>query len=597
MLSLANAMSEDELNEFLGRVQRELGTAGVELVCELKIDGTAVALTYENGRFVRGATRGDGEVGEDVTSNLRTVRSIPLRLRTDDPPPLVEARGEVYLPKAEFDRINNEREERGLALFANPRNAAAGSLRQLDPAITAKRVLNIFFYQLGAGPEYATHWEALEYMKELGLRVSKHVAKVGSVGEAYEFCMSWQDRRHELPFEIDGVVVKVNSIAQQRRLGATAKAPRWAVAYKFPPEQATSIVRDIIVSVGRTGALTPVAYFDPVTVAGSTIARATLHNEDEVRRKDVRIGDTIIVQKAGDVIPEVVAPVVTKRTGKERVFVMPSRCPVCHAAVQREPGEAVTRCVNVACPAQRFRRLGHFASRGGMDIEGMGEERISELIQRGRLNDVSDFYHLTRDDLLAVTTTAEPEKRTSAGKGADKLAAAIEASKHRGLARLVYALGIQHVGSTVAETLSQEFGSMDRLMSASKEELEAVEGIGPAIAESVAAFFGEKRNREVIQRLREAGVRMEEERGPVLPQTLAGKTFVLTGALERFTREEASEEIKKRGGKPSSSVSKKTDYVVAGTEPGSKYNKAKQLGLNVIGEDEFVRLLERGPEE
>jgi DNA ligase (NAD+) len=616
MLSLTNAFDQEELGAFLARVEKELDGEQVELVCELKIDGTAVAMTYENGVLVRGATRGDGEVGEDITPNLRTIRSIPLKLQTDSPPALLEVRGEAYLPIAEFERINREREqineeraEQGLPplpLFANPRNAAAGSLRQLDPAVTASRSLDIFFYQVGAGAGFATHWDSLQYMRQVGLRINMRNAKVASAEEAFKFCLDWQQKRDTLPFEIDGVVVKVNSLEQQNRLGATSKAPRWATAYKFPPEQATSVLRDIVASVGRTGALTPIAYFDPVRVAGSTIQRATLHNEDEVRRKDIRIGDTIIVQKAGDVIPEVVAPVVSKRTGKEHVWQMPHRCPVCDAAVDRQVDEAVAYCTNLACPAQRIGRLMHFAGRGAMDIEGMGEERIVALVERGRLRDVSDFYRLTRQDLLAVTTKIESEataeavedasgatatgRMKSVGKGADNLAEAIETTKRRPLSRLIYGLGIRHVGGTVAQLLADQFGSMDALMNAGREQIEETEGIGPVISESVALFFEQAQNREVIERLRAAGVRMSEERAAG-PRPLAGKTFVLTGGLERLTREEATEEIKSRGGKVTSSVSTKTDYVVVGAEPGSKFEKAKKLGVTTIDEDGFVRLL------
>ncbi len=615
MLSLTNAFDQEELGAFLARVEKELDGEQVELVCELKIDGTAVAVTYENGVLVRGATRGDGEVGEDITPNLRTIRSIPLKLQTDSPPALLEVRGEAYLPIAEFERINREREqinkeraEQGLPplpLFANPRNAAAGSLRQLDPAVTASRSLDIFFYQVGAGADFATHWGSLQYMRQVGLRINTRNAKVASAEEAFKFCLDWQQERDTLPFEIDGVVVKVDSLEQQNRLGATSKAPRWATAYKFPPEQATSVLRDIVASVGRTGALTPIAYFDAVRVAGSTIQRATLHNEDEVRRKDIRIGDTIIVQKAGDVIPEVVAPVVSKRTGKEQVWQMPHRCPICDAAVDRQADEAVAYCTNVACPAQRIGRLMHFAGRGAMDIEGMGEERILALVERGRLRDISDFYRLTRQDLLAVTTKIESEataaeedasgatatgRMKSVGKGADNLAAAIETSKRRPLSRLIYGLGIRHVGGTVAQLLADQFGSMDALINARREQIEDTEGIGPVISESVALFFEQAQNREVIARLKAAGVRMSEERA-VGPRPLAGKTFVLTGGLEGFTREEVTEEIKSRGGKVTSSVSAKTDYVVVGAEPGSKFEKAKKLGVTTIDEDEFVRLL------
>ncbi|WP_286678600.1 NAD-dependent DNA ligase LigA [Candidatus Aquicultor secundus] len=588
MMSLANAFSFEELAAFFNRISGELGTDQIELVCELKIDGVAVSLTYEHGMYVNAATRGDGEVGEDITANVKTIQSLPLRLFLEAPPDVLEVRGEAFLSKEQFKQINEEREELGIPLFANPRNAAAGSLRQLDPKVSAKRNLDMFVYALGyvEGVAFTDQWGLLKYMEAAGLKINKHIKKVGSVQEAYEFCEYWQDKRHSLPFEIDGVVIKVNSFARQEKLGATSKAPRWAIAYKFPAEQKTTVVLDIELNVGRTGALTPTAVLEPVVVAGSTVGRATLHNEDEIKRKDIRIGDTVIIQKAGDVIPEVVAPIVSKRTGSEREFAMPHECPVCGGEVVRPAGEAVARCININCPAVIFEHVIHFAGRAAMDIDGLGESVAHQLLDKGMIKDVADIYYLTKERLLGIEHFAD--------KAAENLQAAIEHSKERPLARLLFALGIRHVGAHVAEVLAETFGSIDALSRASFDELVATPEVGPKIAESIIEFFDEQRNRAVLEKLKSAGVKMEQEAatGKGIARNLNGLTFVFTGGLTQFTRGEAEELVKSMGGKASSSVSKKTDYVVIGENPGSKYDKAKALGVKIITEDEFKRLVQ-----
>jgi DNA ligase (NAD+) len=585
MLSLDNAFDYEELAAFFDRISRELGTKKISLVCEPKVDGVAVALTYENGIYVRGATRGDGEVGEDITANVRTIRSVPLRLLVTKPPAELEVRGEAYLPKRQFEEINLERGEQGLPLFANPRNAAAGSLRQLDPKITASRSLDLLIHGIGyiSGISFQSHWESLEWLRGVGFRVSPGAKRVASIDEAFAYCEEWQEKRHELAYEIDGVVIKVDSYEQQAKLGMTSKAPRWAIAYKFPAEQQTTIVKDIQVNVGRTGALTPTAILEPVRVAGSTVSAATLHNEDEIRRKDVRIGDTVIVQKAGDVIPEIVAPIKSKRTGKERIFKMPDKCPICGADVVRPEGEAVARCTGIACPAQLFERILHFASRGAMDIDGLGPAVVKQLLVKGFVRDVADLYNLTKEQLLEIEHFAD--------KAADNLYQAIQRSKERPLARLLFGLGIRHVGSHAAELLAEHFSSIDAIAKANFEELVAIPEIGPTTAESIVHFFAEPRNKEVIEKLRSAGVRMEEEVVKAKAQTFSGLTFVITGTLTSFSREEAEARIKELGGRASSSVSKKTDYLVVGEKPGSKYEKAKQLGVKIIDEEQFLEML------
>lgn len=587
MLSLANAFSFSELAAFFNRISSELGTNEVEMVCELKIDGVAVSLDYDHGMYAGAATRGDGEVGEDITTNVKTIQSLPLRLFLDSPPDILEVRGEAYLSKEQFKQINEERGDAGQLEFANPRNAAAGSLRQLDPKITAKRHLGIFVYALGyaAGVEFSDQWELLQYLKIAGFKVNPHIAKVGTPKEAYEFCKEWQEKRHSLPFEIDGVVIKVNSFAQQEKLGITSKAPRWAIAYKFPAEQKTTKLISVELNVGRTGALTPTAVLEPVVIAGSTVSRATLHNEDEIKRKDIRIGDTVIVQKAGDVIPEIVAPIVSKRDGSEKEFVMPRECPVCGGEVVRPEGEAVARCININCPAVIFEHLIHFASRGAMDIEGLGESVARQLLNKGMIKDVADIYYLDKEKLLSIEHFAD--------KAAENLYNAIRKSTDRPLARVLFALGIRHVGSHVAEVLADSFNSIGKLSHATLEELIKIQEIGPKIAESIVGFFHEERNRTVLEKLHRAGVKIEQEKPKSTNYTrsFAGMTFVFTGALTLFTRDEAEGLVKSIGGKASSSVSKKTDYVVVGKNPGSKYDKAKSLGVKIITEDDFKRLI------
>ncbi len=588
MLSLDNAFNRDDLFAFGERVSKGLGIPvnKIEFVCELKMDGTAVALTYENGLFTQGATRGDGEVGEDITPNLKTIPAIPMRIFSESPPELIEVVGEVYMPRESFERLNKERLERGEPPFANPRNAAAGSLRQLDPKVTAERNLSMVTFSIGytTGEYPETQWDMLDLLGKMGFRLGEHSEKVMGLADAMEFCEKWENKRQELEYEIDGVVIKVNSIEYQRLLGATSKSPRWAIAYKFPPEEKTTRVIDIKIGVGRTGALTPVAVLEPVSIAGSTVSHATLHNEDEIRRKDVRIGDIVLVHKAGDVIPEIVKVITDARKGDEKPFVMPSRCPVCNAEVVREKGEAVARCTNIACPAQTFERILHFASRGAMDIEGMGEVTVSELLSRGFIKDVADIFYLTPEQLYEIPGFKD--------KSVSNLIGAIEAAKNRPLWRLVFGLGIRHVGSHMAKVLTSRFPSIDELADASVEELLSVEGVGDRIAESVHRFFRQKENLRVIEKLRKAGVRMSDEITPVereLP--LSGKSFVLTGALSKYTRDQATAIIERLGGKVTGSVSPKTDFVVVGSEPGSKYQKALSLGIKTISEEEFEEMI------
>ncbi|MGB9661098.1 MAG: NAD-dependent DNA ligase LigA [Moorellaceae bacterium] len=591
LLSLSNAFSPGEVRDFDRRV-RELagGMEEVDYVVELKIDGLSVALTYTDGEFAIGATRGDGEVGEDVTANLRTVRTLPLRLRR--PVSRLEVRGEVYMPKAAFARLNREREEAGEPTFANPRNAAAGSLRQLDPRVTASRTLGLFVYEVlytTDAPRPATHREALDYLAELGLPVNPYRRYCRNIEEVLQELAQWNlERRTALPYQIDGLVIKVNDLSLQRSLGATAKSPRWALAYKFPAEQAITRVRDIMVRVGRTGVLTPTAVLEPVRLAGSTVSRATLHNEDIIREKDVRLGDTVVIQKAGDVIPEVVKVLPERRTGEEKEFHMPEKCPACGAKVIREPGEAAHRCTGgLACPAQVKERIIHFASRPAMDIQGLGPAIVSQLLEAGLIRDAGDLYYLKVEDLLPLERFGR--------QSAQNLIAAIEASKERGLERLLFALGIRHVGERAARVLATHFRSLDRLQQASLEELTSLADIGPKIAESLRAFFAEPLNLQVLEKLRRAGVKTEVGLEPGTPGPLAGKTFVLTGTLPHLTRQQATDLILRAGGKVAGSVSRRTDYVVVGENPGSKYDKARELGITMLDEEEFLKLV-RGEE-
>lgn len=582
MLSLANAVSFDELRAFDERATKLAGGA-VEYVCELKIDGLAVALEYRDGALLRGGTRGDGRVGEEVTPNLRTIRTIPLRLRQRSGS-LVEVRGEVYLRKSDFERLNAQRERAGVPVFANPRNAASGGVRQLDPALTAQRRLSFFAYQLVGGDGLKTQWGGLQRLQRLGFPVNPHVARLPAVDAVFDYCTEWERRRDELDYEIDGVVVKVNDFALQERLGVVARDPRWAIAYKFKPREARTKLLDIVVTVGRTGTLNPSAVLAPVRIGGVTVKSATLHNRDYIESNDIRIGDSVLVTRAGDVIPRVVGPIVSERSGKERRFALPSRCPVCGSDVDHPEGEAMSRCTNAACPAQVYERVRHFASRGAMDIEGLGDVMAQQLTERHLVRDISGIYGLDAARLRDVPRTGE--------KSIESLLRNIERSKQRGLARLLYALGIRFVGSQTAQILANDFATMEAIANASEEELQRSEGIGPEVARSVTLFFKQRANLEMIERLRRAGVTMDAPRRVVAANAkLAGKTFVLTGTLPSLTREQASSLIAGAGGKVSGSVSKKTDYVVAGSEAGTKLAKAEQLGIAVLDESGLRRLL------
>ena len=586
MLSMGNAFSNDELLAWHKRISGLLGEEHFDLVAEPKMDGLAVALVYENGKFVTGATRGDGFRGEDITQNLRTIKSIPLVVHGDIPARF-EVRGEVYLSKQGFKKLNEDRAKAGQPLFANPRNAAAGSVRQLDSRITAQRPLDIYIYGLGwvEGENPPTHWETLEYLESLGFKLNPDNKHLTDIAEVEDYYQHWLHERERYSYDADGIVVKVNRYDLQERLGFVGREPRWAIAYKFPAIQETTRLLDIRVNVGRTGTINPYAVLEPVLVGGVTIKKAALHNEDYIRQKDLRIGDIVIIQRAGDVIPEVVAPVVSLRTGHERVFRMPEKCEVCGASVVRPEGEAMAYCTNASCPAQAHERVKHFISRGAMDIEGLGEKLAEVLLHEGLIKDVGDLYSLMdkKDELIGMERMAE--------KSVSNLLAAIEESKGRPLDRVIFALGIRHVGSETAELLVKHFNSMDRLSRASEVELTAIPAIGPKIAESIVAFFKQEDNRKLIERLRKAGVRMEEEAAGRTELPLSGQEFVLTGKLEAFPRSEAEARIKELGGSAGSSVTKKTTYVVVGTDPGSKLDRARQLGIKTLSEQEFLRLL------
>ncbi len=610
MYSLDNAMDLDELDAWLGRVEEACGGVLPPLCCELKIDGSSIALTYEDGLLVRAATRGDGTTGEDVTVNMRTVRDVPLRLRegalaaiapgTD----ALELRGEVYMPKRSFEVLNAAAVTEGRPPFANPRNAAAGSLRQKDARVTQGRDLSTFMYAIAdeGALDIAGQWELLQWLREAGFHVNPDVRLCESAEEVRAFCEEAVRRRDTLPYEIDGVVVKVNAFARQAAMGFTARAPRWAIAFKFPPEEKTTQLLDITVQVGRTGALTPVAELEPVSVAGSTVARATLHNLDEVHRKDVRVGDTVIVRKAGDVIPEVLGPVLALRSPEARIWEMPSACPSCGSPVVRDEGEVAFRCISIDCPAQALERLLHWASRGALDIDGMGEEIVSRLVESGRVADVADYYSLSEDELAAIDmgrVNKDGEPIRLGHTVAKKLVAAIEASKGRPFARVLFGLGIRHVGKTTAELLAGAFPSMEALAAAGEDELAGINGVGPKMAHGIWLFFRTPDNVSVIERLRAAGVAMAAEVMEVdeaVPQVLAGLTFVLTGTLAAsgMTRDEAGARLRAMGAKVSGSVSKKTSFVVAGESAGSKYDKAISLGVPVLDEAALLHLLETG---
>jgi DNA ligase (NAD+) len=639
MMSLDNAADLDELRAWAERIARvDAEALGADFVCELKIDGLAISLTYEGGLYVRAATRGDGITGEDVTANVATIDAVPPRLswpKAMGPvPELLEVRGEVYMAVSAFEELNRRQLAAGQKTFANPRNSAAGSLRQKDPKVTASRELSFWAYQIGAfegGPALARHSEALDLLRRCGLPVNDRTAVVHGIDEVFAFCEHWREHRHDLDYEIDGVVVKVDDLALQRRLGATSHAPRWAVAFKFPPEERTTKLLDIMVSIGRTGRATPFAVLEPVFVGGSTVALATLHNQDQVALKDVRPGDTVVVRKAGDVIPEVVGPVLAERPKGSRRWRFPTTCPSCGGPLVRLPGESDTFCTNLDCPAQRVQRIVHFASRPAMDIEGLGEKRVGQFVSAGLLSDPADVYYLRRDDLVALERMAE--------LSADNLLRAIEESKGRPLSRVLVALGIRHLGPAGARALARAFPTLDELLAAGVESLAAVEGIGPVIADSVAEFLASPANLVVIDKLRRAGLALREPLpagragagagagagvgagagaaagagagpagaggatspgagaadGATVPPTLAGKSVVVTGTLAGFTREEAEEAILSRGGKAPGSVSAKTFAVVVGTDPGTaKLRKAEELGVPLVDGSRFVELLETG---
>ncbi|HLX87566.1 MAG TPA: NAD-dependent DNA ligase LigA [Acidimicrobiales bacterium] len=607
MMSLDNAMDVDELRAWADRIARVAPEAlGADFVCELKIDGLAMSLTYEDGRFVRAATRGDGVTGEDVTLNVATIAAVPERLRwpkgSGPVPAVIEARGEVYMPVSSFDELNRRQLELGLKTFANPRNSAAGSLRQKDPKITAGRDLSMWAYQVGAlqgGPSLGRHSDALELLRRCGLPVNPEITVVHGIDEVYSFCARWREHRHDLDYEIDGVVVKVDDLELQRRLGATSHAPRWAVAFKFPPEERSTKLLGIHVSIGRTGRATPFAQLDPVFVGGSTVGLATLHNEDQVRLKDVRPGDTVIVRKAGDVIPEVVGPVLSDRPARSRPWRFPTTCPSCGGPLVRLPGESDTFCTNIDCPAQRVQRIVHFASRGAMDIEGLGEKRVVQLVEAGLLSDPGDIYSIDRERLVALERMAD--------LSADNLLRGVEASKERPLSRVLVALGVRHLGPTGARALARAFGTLDALLAAGVDALAAVEGIGPVIADSVGEFLASPANREVLAKLQAAGLALTEPAAEsvssggaasgdvAVAATLAGKSVVVTGTLPGYSREEAEEAITVRGGKSPGSVSAKTFAVVVGTEPGTaKLRKAEELAVPVVDGARFDQLLATG---
>ena len=593
LLSLANAFDDETLVDFDARIQKLRGPGDVAYVCEPKLDGLAVALTYEHGRFVQGATRGDGTVGEEVTANLRTLRALPATLRPVDgtaPPPLLQVRGEVFIRKADFARLNAARDEAGEPAFANPRNAAAGGLRQLDPAATAKRKLTLFVYECVAAPgmpAFERHWEKLAYLAALGLPVNprnRQTVGLEAVRAAYR---SLHEDRRGLAYDIDGLVVKVDEEDLRRRLGQVSKSPRWAIAYKFPPEEEETVVEAIEINVGRTGALTPVALLRPVKVGGVTVARATLHNESELHRKDVRVGDPVFIRRAGDVIPEVVRVDVERRTGEEQPFVFPTHCPVCHAAAVKDEEGAVTRCTGASCPAQLVEKVRHFASRHAMDIEGMGEKLVAQVVGAGLVRTFADLYALDLPKLLSLERMGE--------KSAENLVAALEKSKKTTLRRFLFALGVRHVGEATAKTLADAFRDPRALYTASVEQLTGVKDVGLAMAEVIHAFFQEPQNQAAVEALLAAGVTPEPPEA-AREGSLLGKSVVLTGSLEQMTREQAKEEIERRGGKVAGSVSRKTDYVVAGGDAGGKLKKAQELGVRILDEAAFAQLLAEGLE-
>ena len=590
MLSLQNAMSADEVTDFDKRVKKLLDVTDVEYIMEVKIDGLAVELVYENGEFILGSTRGDGYTGEDITQNLRTIKAIPMKITgtADIPvPELLEVRGEIYIGRKEFEELNKRREISGEPLFANPRNAGSGSVRQLDPKITAGRKLNIFCYAAGEirGVDFETHFQFLDYLKKCGFRVNPYAKLCGNIDELFEHYNKIHDMRDQIPYEIDGTVIKVNRLDYQNILGAVSRSPRWAIAYKFEAHEETTMIKRIDVQVGRTGALTPVAILEPVIVSGVEVSRATLHNEDEIRRKDIMIGDTVIVSRAGDVIPEVLRVLKEKRTGTEKPFEMPEKCPVCSEEVVRPPGEAIRRCININCPAQIKGSIEHFASKRAMDIDGLGEKLVEQMVDKGIIRDVSDLYYLTKDTLASLDRMAD--------KSAQNIVDAVNAAKKRSFARFIYALGIRNVGEHISSLLAERFKHIEELMDTTEERLINIPEIGPEVSSSITAFFRDGKNRETIRRILDAGVEIEYE--PVSKKTLEGYTFVFTGSTKSMSRDEARKLAESLGAKTAPSVSKKVTHVVAGEEAGSKLDKARELGLAVLSEEEFLGMIQERP--
>ena len=585
MLSLANARNEEELLAWHRRAQNILPNATFAYVCELKIDGLAMALTYEKGRLTVAATRGDGLIGEDWTANVRTMRVIPQRLRGEQIPDKVEVRGEIYMSTRSFEKLNEEMKDS--RLFANPRNAAAGSLRQKDPRITATRHLDFFGYQIGymQGMDFTNQWEALQLIREWGFPVNPHIHLARTLDEVMDYCKKWEQERFNLPYEIDGVVIKISDLAQQQELGTVARDPRWAIAFKYPPTQVATQLLDIRVNIGRTGSVNPWAVLEPVNIRGVTVARAALHNEGDVQRKDLRVGDWVLVQRAGEVIPQVVKPIVERRTGKEQVYHLPERCPLCDTPIIRIPDQAMAYCPNEECPSRNLESIIHFVSRGAMDMDTIGEKMSEQLLSTGYIKSVADFYSLTRDQLLALEGVK--------AKSADNMLSAIEASKHRAFSRLLFGLNIRYVGEKTAQILVNAFGDIDKLLGASEEEIVAVPGIGPKIGHSVYDWLRNEKNRALIERLRQAGVNMQEEQQAKITGPLSGQTFLLTGRLSSMTRPVAEEAITRLGGTIVSSVSKSLNHLIVGEDAGSKLGKAQKAGVPIHDEQWLIDLLKK----
>ncbi len=587
MLSLDNAMNRDELIAFDGRLKRVLDSQDeITYIAEPKLDGLAVSLVYENGLLSTGATRGDGRTGEDITQNLRTIHTIPLRLQGQAVPPIVEIRGEVFIEKEPFQKLNRKREEAEESAFANPRNAAAGSLRQLDSSVTAERPLKFFAYELtlAEGINYTSHGESLEQLQKWQVPVNPNIANCTSIEEAIAYYEEWEEKRNRLPYEIDGVVIKVNSTSEREQLGIKSRSPRWAISGKFKAQQATTVVEDIVASLGRTGAVTPVAHLQPVNVGGVIVSRATLHNQDEIDRKDIRIGDTVLIQRAGDVIPEVVKVITEKRPDEAVKYILPEECPSCGAEVIRPEEEAVARCHNISCPAQVKGRIEHFASKRALDIDGLGSKVVSQLIESGLVYSFADLFCLAKEQLAELERMAD--------LSAQNLIDAIDTSKETTLARFIYGLGIRNVGEHVADVLARKYRSLDVLMDSTAEELEAVDEVGPIVAESIVSFFGSKENRDTISRCLSGGVFLSVPETPEkTDQAVEGKTFVFTGKLEKFTRQDGEEMVRNLGGRAAKSVSSKTDFIIAGTGAGSKLIKARELNVTILNEDEFLALM------